>query len=54
MIGKIVGIEENIVTLKLTIDLDTVPALLNLYVVMEDEDKTCVGEIIDIKDEVGS
>lgn len=50
MIGKIVGIEENIVTLKLTIDLDTVPALLNLYVVMEDEDKTCVGEIIDIKD----
>lgn len=50
MIGKIMGIEENIVTLKLTIDLDTVPALLNLHVVMEDPEKTCVGEIIDIKD----
>lgn len=49
MLGTIIGIEENIVVLKLNLELEKIPTLLNLHVVMEDPDKICVGEITDIK-----
>ena len=50
MLGKIIGIEEDTVLVKLNIDLDQFQNLVNLHVVMEDADKIMVGEITDIKD----
>ena len=50
MLGMIIGIEEETVLLRLSIDLNTIQSLVNMYVVMEDNDKMLVGEIIDIKD----
>lgn len=52
MLGTIIGIDENTVILKLALELDKIPTLLNLHVVMEDPDKLCVGEITDIKDDL--
>ena len=49
MLGNIVGIEEETVLLKLSIDLTTFQSLINMHVVMEDSGKMLVGEIIDIK-----
>ena len=49
MLGKIIGIEEDTVLVKLNIDLDKFQNLVNLHVVMEDADKIMVGEITDIK-----
>ena len=49
MLGTIVGIEEETVLLKLSIDLTTFQSLINMHVVMEDSGKLLVGEIIDIK-----
>ena len=49
MLGTIIGIEEDTVLLKLSIDLDKFQSLINLHVVMEDNDKMLVGEITDIK-----
>lgn len=48
MLGTITGIEENNVILKLNVDLTQIQNLMNVYVVLEDDEKTCVGEIIDI------
>ena len=50
MLGKIIGIEENTVLLKLNIDLNTMQNIINLYVIMDDKNKKVIGEIIDIKD----
>ncbi|MBR3229293.1 MAG: ATP-binding protein [Bacilli bacterium] len=50
MLGTIIGIEEETVLLKLSIDLTTFQSLINMHVVMEDSGKMLVGEIIDIKD----
>ena len=50
MLGKIIGIEEDTVLVKLNIDLDKFQNLVNLHVVMEDADKIMVEEITDIKD----
>ncbi len=50
MLGNVISVEENTVLVQLTIDLSTTPNLLNMYVVLEDKDKLCVGEITDIKD----
>lgn len=50
MLGTIVGIEEDTILLKISIDLNQFQSLINLHVVMEDNDKMFVGEIIDIKD----
>ena len=50
MIGKIIGIEENTVLIKLTLDLDKFQSLISLHVVMEQGDTKIVGEIVDIKD----
>ena len=50
MLGNIIAIEGNIVVIHLNIDLNKFQSLVNLYVVLEDENKMSVGEIIDIKE----
>ena len=50
MLGSIIGIEENIVLIKLNIDLNKFDSLTNLHVIMENGDKKIVGEIADIKE----
>jgi len=52
MLGSIIGVEENIVLIKLNIDLNKFDSLTNLHVIMENGDKKIVGEIADIKDSV--
>ena len=52
MLGKIIGIEENVVLVSMEIDLSKFQSLINLYVVMEDKEKKVVGEIINIKENV--
>lgn len=54
MLGTITGIEENLILLKLNVELDKIQNLINMYVVFEDEQKLIVGEIIDIKDGIAS
>ncbi len=50
MLGTIIGIEEDTVLLKLSINLNEFQSLVNMHVVMEDSSKMLVGEISDIKD----
>lgn len=50
MLGSIIGIEENIVLIKMNIDLNKFDSLTNLHVIMENGDKKIVGEIADIKE----
>lgn len=52
MLGKIIGIEENVVLVELAIDLDKFQSLVNLHVIMKDVEREIVGEITDIKDGV--
>ena len=52
MLGNIIGIVENEVLLKLAIDINKFENLINVHVVMEDNGRVIVGEIIDIKDNV--
>ncbi len=52
MLGKIIGMEGNIVLVKLSVDLNTSQNLINLYALMQDTEKISVGEISDIKDGV--
>ncbi len=52
MLGKIIGIEENTVLVSVEIDLSKYQSLINLYVVMEEQDKKVVGEITNIKDNI--
>jgi len=47
-IGDIVGIEENEVLIKLSIDISKTESLINLHVIMEDGDRQIIGEIIDM------
>ena len=49
MLGTIIGIEEDVVLLKLAINLNEFQSLINLHVVMEDDNDILVGEINDIK-----
>ena len=49
MLGTIIGIEEETVLLKLSIDLNEFQSLINMHVVMEDSGKMLVGEITGIK-----
>ena len=49
MLGKIIGIDENQVLLKLNIRADEFSNLINVHVVMEEGKKKIVGEIINIK-----
>lgn len=48
MIGNIINIEDNIVTVKLAIDVTTQTNLINIHVIFEDGTKKIVGEIINI------
>ena len=50
MLGNIVGIEENVVLIKLNVDLNKVQNLINLMVIMENGNKRIIGEIVNIKD----
>ena len=52
MLGKIIGVEDNIVLIKLNIELDKFQSLTSLHVVMEDTERKIVGEIINIKDDI--
>ncbi len=49
MLGKITGIEGNIVYLKLNINLEETPSIIDLYVILEDTHRKFIGEISDIK-----
>ncbi len=50
MLGNIVGVNDNQVLLKLTIDVGKLQNLISTHVIMEDSEKQCIGEITDIKD----
>ncbi len=52
MLGTIIGIEDGIVSLKLDVELDRIQNLINLYVIMEDVNKSIVGEIISIQENI--
>jgi hypothetical protein len=52
MLGTITGIEDNMVILKLNINVNEFQTLMNVHVVMEDDEKIVVGEIVDIKDDI--
>ena len=54
MLGTIIGIEENIVKIKLNIALDKVQNLINLYVVMEENENRFIGEIVGISEGIAS
>lgn len=54
MLGKIIGIEENIVFVKLSISANEFQNLINIYVIMEDEVRKIVGEIVHIKEDIAS
>lgn len=51
MIGKILSIENNMVKVKLAIDLKNQANLINLHVVFEEEGHKIVGEIVDMDQE---
>ena len=52
MLGKIIGIENNEVLLKLNINLEEMQNIINLYVLLEDKERKIIGEISDIKDSI--
>ena len=49
MLGKIIGIEDNVVLLKLNVKLEEMQNIINLYVLFEDSHRKLIGEIVDIK-----
>ncbi len=48
MLGRIISVEENEAKIKLNINLEEIPNLINLYVIMEDNANKIIGEITDI------
>ena len=52
MLGTIISIDDNILSLKLNVSLDEFQNILNMYVIIEDEDQKVVGEVISIKNEI--
>ncbi len=48
MLGRITSIEGNTVTVELSIDITKFQSLLNLHVVMQETNRTIIGEIVDI------
>ncbi len=52
MLGKIIGVEENLVTIELSIDINKIQSLINLYIIMEDEGKKLVGEIVSVNGKI--
>ena len=52
MLGKIIAIEDNTVSVELSIDLTKFQSLLNLHVIMREPTRKIVGEIMDIRDNI--
>lgn len=52
MIGQIIGIDDNILMLKLSLKIENVQNLINLFVLVTDNDKNFIGEIISIKENI--
>lgn len=52
MLGKIIGIEDGIVLLKLELDPEKMQNIVNLYVIMEDDDKRIIGEITGLNENI--
>jgi len=50
MLGKIIGIEDNTVLLKLNVKLEEMQNIINLYVLLEDSHRKLIGEVSDIKE----
>ena len=50
MLGKIIAIEENMVIVSLDIDLNESDNLIAHHVLMKDDKRSIIGEIVDIKD----
>lgn len=50
MLGKIIGIDDNTVMIKLSINLEEVPSLIDLYVIFEDSHRKFIGEVSDVKE----
>ncbi len=52
MLGKIIGIQDNIVLLDLSINLAEMQNIINLYVILEDSHRKFIGEITDVKNNI--
>ncbi|MDO4963501.1 MAG: DUF87 domain-containing protein [bacterium] len=52
MLGNIIGLEDNVVILKLNINLDEVQSIINLYVLFEDNERKIIGEVENIKKDI--
>ena len=52
MLGKIIGIENNVLQFSLNINLEEMDNIINHYVSIEDSEKRIIGEISDIKNNV--
>ncbi len=52
MIGSILSIENNLITVKLSIDINKQSNLINIHVIFEDDKQKIVGEIVDLNQEV--
>ena len=50
MLGKIIAIEDNIVIVKLSADLNKTKNIFNLYVMMQNDDNNIIGEVTDLKE----
>ena len=50
MLGKIIAIEENTVIVDLDIDITKTESLISHHVLMQDDKRKLVGEIVDVKD----
>lgn len=48
MLGTIIGLEGNVILLKLSIELNKIQNLINLHVIMDEDQYKIVGEITDI------
>ena len=54
MLGKITGIQDNIVFLKLNVKLEEMPSIINLYVLLEDKERKLIGEVVDVKNDIAN
>lgn len=52
MLGKIVAIEDNFVLVQLGIDINKSKNIISFYVLMNDDNRSLVGEITDIKNNI--
>ena len=54
MIGKVIGVEENIVYVELNEETIEKGDLIHKYVCFKHEEKTIVGEIINVKEKIAN